>query len=467
VRSLGVAVLWALLCASACSTGGDGAGPAGPGGAATGAELTAVSQNVLHGYACPSDSANCRAEDRMALLVRQIGGRCPDIVGLQEMNQATTATLKRLVPAQCGGRYTVVSDDDPGLDREVVLTTDKVLAHARFRLAGPLRTALWVRVAAGVGVVDFWTTHLASSSDDRPCDPAACPPPCAAGDKLNACQARQLVQLADEHRAPGSVVILGGDLNAHPGEPTVAALTAAGYTDTHLAAGNAECVPSTAAQCTSGRDDTTMADITDPASRQSERIDFLFVDAPGRCRVVKKGTGLFNATAAVGDPAGLAFPSDHTGVAAMMECDTTPAQRRDAARQTVVSTSTSTAAPATVDGATGAAIAGAFTTVFGGGATVDQKLAALESPGPLEQLVRQRYEQTASVADRIVVRLDGVTMAGTDAADVTFTLLLDGNAVLDHLPGRAVKVGDQWRVANRTFCDLATTGTDQAPAACQ
>jgi len=41
-----------------------------------------------------------------------------------------------------------------------------------------------VRVAADVGVVDFITTHLASSSDDRPCDRSTCPPPCRADEKL-------------------------------------------------------------------------------------------------------------------------------------------------------------------------------------------------------------------------------------------------------------------------------------------
>ena len=64
------------------------------------------------------------------------------------------------------------------LDREVVLTTLPVLGQERTRLAGPLRTALWVRVSAGVGVVDLVSSHLASSSDDRPCDARTCPPPC-------------------------------------------------------------------------------------------------------------------------------------------------------------------------------------------------------------------------------------------------------------------------------------------------
>ena len=122
------------------------------------------------------------------------------------------------LPEVCDGGYEIVSDDDPGLDREVVLTTLPVLGSERTRLAGPLRTALWVRVAADVGVVDFVSTHLASSSDDRPCDASTCPPPCEVDEMVNACQAPPARRaFAEEVAADDAVVVLAGDLNARPG----------------------------------------------------------------------------------------------------------------------------------------------------------------------------------------------------------------------------------------------------------
>ncbi len=171
-------------------------------------------------------------------------------MSIQEANQETVAELEAAMGDGCTADYEIVGDDDPSLDREVVLSTEPVLGSRRIHLAGPLRTALWVRVASDVGMVDYVSSHLASSSDDRPCDEATCPPPCEVDDMLNTCQARQLVQFAAEVADPEAVVVVGGDLNAQPGEPTIEAITEAGFVDSHLAAGNAECDPTTGDECT-------------------------------------------------------------------------------------------------------------------------------------------------------------------------------------------------------------------------
>src|SRR5690606_4054126 len=108
-------------------------------------------------------------------------------------------------------------------------------------------------------------------------------------------------------------------------------IEAAGFVDTHLAAGNPECDPATGEQCTSGRVDDAMTDLLDPASIQTERIDFLFLGGERDCEV-DDPTGLFNAGPAEGD---LAFPSDHTGVQATLRCATTTEQVRSASTATV------------------------------------------------------------------------------------------------------------------------------------
>jgi endonuclease/exonuclease/phosphatase family metal-dependent hydrolase len=429
-----------------------------------------VSQNLLHGASCPAESDACDLPARVALFMDQLDAQgCPDLVSVQEANERMVSLLEAEAPGVCDGAYEIVWDGDPGLDREVALTTLPVLGSRRTRLAGPLRTALWVRVAADVGIVDFISTHLASGSDDRPCDRSTCPPPCEVDDMLNACQARQVVELADEVAAEDSVVVIGGDLNARPGEPAIDALLDGGYTDTHLAASNPECDTASGEQCTSGRADDSLADLTDPSSRQSERIDYLFVGGSRSCDAVGP-TGLFNGEPAEPtEPSGIVFPADHTAVEATLECETTQSQRTAAVTATVTSeATTTTAAAGEVDAATVAAITEAFNTLFGGGAAdVDQRLAALEDGEQLRTFFLETYEAVRALADQIEVRIDEVRLVDATHADVTYTLLLDGNAVLDHLPGAAVQVDGRWLVTRRTFCDVSLQGQTDIPPACQ
>ena len=126
------------------------------------------------------------------------------------------------------------------------------------------------------------------------------------------------------------------------GMPPVMASASVHYAETftcgasrlsHLAAGNAECDPATGVQCTSGRDDKTIATLKDPTARESERIDFIFVKPPTGCRPVFDpaadadgdgvGTGLFAAAPAIDGPGGLVWPSDHTAVSMDVSCATT------------------------------------------------------------------------------------------------------------------------------------------------
>lgn len=453
----------------ACSGGGGDAGDEGQGGASALATVRVVSQNLLHGIACPEESDGCHLPERVELFMAQLDAAgCPELVSVQESNATMVALLEEQAADVCDGAYELVGVDDPGLDREVVLTTDEVLGWQRTRLAGPLRTALWVRVAAEVGVVDFVSTHLASSSDDRPCDAATCPAPCRADDMLNACQGRQVAAFADGVAGEESVVVIAGDLNAQPGEPAIEALVDAGYRDTHLAAGNAECDPATGVECTSGRIDDALTDLTDPDSTQAERIDYVFAGGSRRCDAVDP-TGLFNAGPATPTASGLVFPSDHTGVEATLECDTTDAQREAAPEATVPSTTTSTSdGGGEADPATQAAITDAFATLFGGEETdPDQKLAVLEDGDLLRPYFLETYAAQAEIAPRIRVRIDAISLTDPDHADVTYTLLLDGNAVLDHLPGSAVRVGDEWLVTRRAYCDVATQGGTEIPPPCR
>jgi hypothetical protein len=123
---------------------------------------------------------------------------------------------------------------------------------------------------------------------------------------------------------------------------------------------------------------------------------------------------------------------------------------------------------AEADPDTVAAITASFDTLFGGAVTdPEQKLAVLEDSEILRPYFLASYEAQRSIASRIHVRIDDVVLTDPEHADVTYSLLLDDAVVLDHLPGAAVKVGDQWLVTRGTYCDVSTQGQPEIPPPCQ
>lgn len=456
-RVAGPALAFVLvLVVSAC------AGDDPPDRAAT-ASIRIVNQNLLHGTACPADSDRCDLPGRAGLFVRQLErARCPEIVAIEEANTTTERALRTHLPGTC--KYRMIYDGDPSQDRELFLTTLRVGASERLRLAGPLRTAYRISLGSEAGPVEVIATHLASSSDDRPCDSSTCPRPCRATDSINTCQARQIVEtLREDPPSARTITIVTGDLNATPTEPTIRALTDAGLIDTHLAVGNAECDPVTGAECTSGRIDDALTDLTNPQSRQTERIDYVFVRPSPRCRIGKP-TGVF---AAAGGPTrgdGLVFPADHSAVEATLRCRTTAADRAAPIRPRT--TASTRPADASANPAVADAVTAAFTNLFAPNPDPDAQLSTLENAAALRESFIARKQAVGPLADRTAVRIDSFDRATPDAVDVTFSILLDGNVVLDALPGRAVRVDGRWLVSTETYCQVATLGVDTIPEAC-
>jgi endonuclease/exonuclease/phosphatase family metal-dependent hydrolase len=435
--------------------------------AGTPARVRVVTLNVLHGTACPADSDHCRIGDRMALLAQVLQeADCPEAVALQEANREVVERLKAPLANVCAGKYAIVYDDDPAQDREAVLTTLPVRGSQRIRLPGPLRTAFWVRLDAPVGALDLVATHLASSSDDRPCDPSMCSLPCHDDDTLNTCQARMAARFLARKRDVQGVGVLVGDLNAKPGEPTVAALKQLGFVDAYLAGGNPECDPNTGTGCTSGRVDDTLVDLTNPASREQERIDYVFMAASDRCRVVAP-TGLFGAAPAAAGPGGLAYLSDHTGVEATISCRTT-AEERAVGKVDLPSTPTTGANAFTVPADARAAVTKAFDSVFGNQVQdPEKKLAYLEGGDALRASFLARYKSIGDVAKRTGVQILSMEPDGEGAVKLVFSITLDGKVVLDQLPGGAIRVDGRWLVQRGTYCAVATIGTKDVPKPCQ
>ncbi len=461
MRRIGVLAAVMLVVASGCSRGSGNDAATAP----TTAAVRIVNQNLLHGTACPAASNRCDLPGRAALFGRQLDrAGCPEVVTIEEANTTTVDALREQAIDHCG--YRVVFDGDPSQDREVVLTTLRVRGSERLRLAGPLRTAYRVFLASDAGPVEVVATHLASSSDDRPCDSRTCPSPCTTDDSVNTCQAREILNaLAQDPPNPHAVTIIAGDLNARPDEPTISALTDAGLIDTHLAAGNAECDPATGAECTSGRIDDALTDMRDPDSHQTERIDYVFLRPTARCRVGRP-TGVF---APQGGPVvddGLVFPADHSGVEASIRCRTTTADR-DAARGTRgLPSTTTTSGRSVIAGAAEQAVTAAFTGLFAPNPDPDAQLSHLEHGAALRESFIARRAQVGDLANRTSVRIDSFDHATQDTVDVTFSILIDDAVVLDALPGQARLIDGAWLVTTATYCQVATLGIDTVPEAC-
>lgn len=317
-----------LVTAGCSASGGGDARPPG--------DLTLVSLNVLHGAACPPDSDGCRLPDRVALLMRLVeDAGCPDVVALQEVSPRVREEVERHAGTTCGGRYREAWVADTAIDRELVLTSLEVERVERRTLAGGMRTALWVALRAPIGDVQLVVTHVGAGgrSDGTgggACLPRTCPPPCDPAGTPHQCQVTQVGALLDEVRGD-DVALVVGDFNLVPTAPPLRALLAAhDLVDAYLAAGNPECDPSSGEGCTGGRDDTSVAALSDPAARETERIDYAFVAAGDACEPELDGpadadgdgaaTGLFAARPATNGPGGLVWPSDHAGVSVDLSC---------------------------------------------------------------------------------------------------------------------------------------------------
>jgi hypothetical protein len=291
--------------------------------------IEVVNLNILHGFACDppmsGDGDQCRVRDRIDLLAEHlIAAGCPDIVTLQEhvtvplvalappvvvgpLEKTVTLLQNRLpdLEATCGFRYEVVFDPEgatgppgrvgPGYRRG---TDADPLCRPPGRGLPTLQPAplffrhvLFARIDHAVEPVDVFTTHLAADSDfgSLPCgasvlpspfESPSCPEECLALDTVRECEAKQLVQFIEaKHDLPGPAIVTG-DFNAAPGSNVYSQVVSRGWIDSHLAAGNPECDPTTGLDCTAGRIDNNLSDLESPDLNQTERIDFIFVVPP-------------------------------------------------------------------------------------------------------------------------------------------------------------------------------------------
>ena len=331
MRKLLVVLVAGVLVAAAApaATAGASSAPRVP----PGNDLRIVTMNILHGIVCPNAPDDRQGDDRIALLGRQLqAAKCPPVVSLEEISERMYGRISAAPWVnQC--KYKVVWHDMPSTDRELVLTTLPVTNQKLTILAGNFRSAYRVDLRSKLGPLVMVVSHQDGDpepGDPKPCNPAECPPECPAEITLSDCQTNQAKAIASEGGGSKTIRVLTGDFNVTAASQRYRSIVAYGWVDSHLAAGNPECDPATGAQCTSGRQDMNTDDLKNPASKETERIDFVFVKAPRSCKVrfdTPKdrdrdglGTGLFANTPASNGPGGLVYLSDHTGVGADLSC---------------------------------------------------------------------------------------------------------------------------------------------------
>ncbi len=291
--------------------------------------LVVATINLLHGLDYASDCApwtdQCAAPARLRALWALIQNDldCPDVVAFQEASPRQQELVPEMLPVLCDGRYRLVVDDRALPDQEMILTDLQILDEAYVELAGaPIWSAHWVRLKTGLGIVDVFATHFASSSFNLDClgpEMAGCDEACVPGDDYGACHPRQVLAFLRGLSDDAVLQLVVGDLNRPIGDSRIGTLIDAGFIDTYLAAGRPECDPKTGLGCSCCVEGgLPLAGLDDPAARFTERIDFVLARPEVGCSLsVDLGTTDHWADRPLDSPVeGLWWAADHAGVVA-------------------------------------------------------------------------------------------------------------------------------------------------------
>lgn len=272
-----------------------------------GATITVVTYNVLHGF---GDRLNERTlEARLELLARALDAVDPDVIMLQEVSLTPSrkhgSVAERLrdllngtaltgqaygsaVAMAHGSRLINFFEGSAILSRYDIESAETIGYRAQSRFPPERRIALRVVLRGERGPVEVVGTHLTHVEARR------------GGVLVRDRQAGELVGRVLRTGDPGRPLVIGGDFNALPGSAVVSGMLEAGAVDAWAVVRPAES-GFTALE----------GEVTDPASRATERIDYVFVRG---VRVLEAAPFLDEPGAG---PDGLPlWASDHVGVLA-------------------------------------------------------------------------------------------------------------------------------------------------------
>ena len=275
-----------------------------------GSELLVVNHNILHGLTDEDPAAQPfdRVAERIEIIAAQLAKLRPDIVTLQEVfvsDREDYPDIRGLLLAALGGEYTAVFgglNGDPidggGLGQMTFTRLD--IRSSENRSVGIVRAVHRVTVETESGLIDIYNVHLEGTEPD----------PQLAIDEIEL-----VLAFIEETRSGTGPVILAGDFNATPGDPSIQALLAAGFVDALVAGGDATCEGVGDPGCTS--DTAPLGD--NPENLTRRRIDYIFILPGTEFSLDARQVALFLNTPATLGEGRLLWASDHIGVQALLE----------------------------------------------------------------------------------------------------------------------------------------------------
>ncbi len=310
MKRLAPAYLVALLLAAGVLVACGGGDSGGDGNAD---ELIVIDQNILHGIIDEDPDAEPfdRFPERIELFADAVGVENPDILFMQEIvaNPAEDyPNAREILLGALGSEYKAVFGnfaggpiDGDGLGQ--MTFTRLPIISSQNRSVSAIRSVQHLALHTEHGTVDVYNAHLEGTGAVL-----------ETGEDAAVAEMDAVIALIDETRDGEGPVILAGDLNAEPDDPSIQRLVDAGFIDALAAAGDATCDKAGDPGCTN-----SAIPLGDNATNVSDhRIDYVFVKSGTRAIDVKEAQLFLREPIDIGDGHTLRV-SDHIGLIVRLE----------------------------------------------------------------------------------------------------------------------------------------------------
>ena len=284
----------------------------GGGGGGKSLDLLVIDQNVLHGIGNEDPAAGkyARFPERVQLLASALADARPDVVTLQEILASPGPdypNARQIVLSALGSDYKAIFGNfsgapiDSGGLGQMTFTRLPILSSEN-RTVSAIRSVHHVAVQTELGTVDIYNAHLEGTGAVLP-----------TGADASVVEVDNIIAFVRETRS--GPVILAGDFNAKPDEPSIRAIIdKGGFIDTLATAGDATCDKAGDPGCSN----STMPLGDNPENPADHRIDYIFVLPSDNVSVEVKAATRFHDTPADLGNGHTLWISDHIGMQARL-----------------------------------------------------------------------------------------------------------------------------------------------------